>query len=57
MAGRTGRVISPAATSRPRLGYVHNVKGDMFLVHPRKDFWQSGAEGPGFYHQIGADLP
>jgi hypothetical protein len=29
----------------------------MFLVHPRKDFWQSGAEGPGFYHQIGADLP
>ncbi|HKB96402.1 MAG TPA: PDZ domain-containing protein [Rhizomicrobium sp.] len=38
-----------------RLGYVHNVKGEMFLVHPRKDFWQSGAEGPGFYHQIGGE--
>jgi len=38
-----------------RLGYVHNLKGDMFLVHPRKDFWQNGAEGPGFYHQIGGE--
>lgn len=38
-----------------RLGYVHNAKGEMFLVHPRKDFWRSGAEGPGFYHQIGGE--
>jgi len=38
-----------------RLGYVHNMKGDMFLVHPRKDFWLNGAEGPGFYHQIGGE--
>ena len=38
-----------------RLGYVHNIKGDMFLVHPRKDFWLNGAEGPGFYHQIGGE--
>lgn len=38
-----------------RLGYVHNLKGDMFLVHPRKDFWQNGQEGPGFYHQIGGE--
>jgi hypothetical protein len=38
-----------------RLGYVHNIKGDMFLVHPGKDFWQNGAEGPGFYHQIGGE--
>jgi hypothetical protein len=38
-----------------RLGYVHNVKGEMFLVRPRRDFWQSGAEGPGFYHQIGGE--
>jgi hypothetical protein len=36
-----------------RLGYVHNLAGDMFLVNPRRDFWQDGAEGPGFYHQIG----
>jgi hypothetical protein len=55
MAGRAGRVISPAATSVLRLGYVHNIKGDMFLVHPRKDFWQSRTEGPGFYHQIGGE--
>jgi hypothetical protein len=38
-----------------RLGYVHNLKGEMFLVHPRKDFWLNGAEGPGFYHQIGGE--
>jgi hypothetical protein len=38
-----------------RLGYVHNSKGDMFLVHPRRDFWQDGQEGPGFYHQIGGE--
>jgi hypothetical protein len=37
------------------LGYVHNIKGEMFLVRPRRDFWQSGAEGPGFYHQIGGE--
>jgi len=38
-----------------RFGYVHNIKGDMFLVRPRRDYWQSGAEGPGFYHQIGGE--
>jgi hypothetical protein len=37
------------------LGYVHNIKGEMFLVHPRRDFWQDGAGGPGFYHQIGGE--
>jgi len=38
-----------------RFGYVHNMKGDMFLIRPRRDYWQSGAEGPGFYHQIGGE--
>jgi hypothetical protein len=38
-----------------RLGYVHNLKGDMFLVKPSRDYWQNGAEGPGFYHQIGGE--
>jgi hypothetical protein len=38
-----------------RKGYVHNLKGEMFLVNPRRDFWQSGAEGPGFYRQIGGE--
>ena len=37
------------------LGYVHNIKGEMFLVHPVRDFWQDGAQGPGFYHQIGGE--
>lgn len=35
-----------------QLGYVHNIKGEMFLVNPKRDFWQNGAEGPGFYRQI-----
>ena len=38
-----------------RFGYVHNLKGDMFLVRPRRDYWQNGQEGPGFYHQIGGE--
>jgi hypothetical protein len=38
-----------------RRGYVHNRKGQMFLVNPRRDFWQSGAEGPGFYRQTGGE--
>ena len=37
------------------LGYVHNIKGDMFLVRPHRDYWQNGQEGPGFYHQIGGE--
>ena len=38
-----------------RLGFVHNLKGEMFLVRPQRDYWQNGAEGPGFYHQIGGE--
>jgi hypothetical protein len=38
-----------------QLGYVHNAKGEMFLVNPKRDFWQNGAEGPGFYRQIGGE--
>jgi hypothetical protein len=38
-----------------RFGFVHNIKGDMFLVRPRRDYWQDGQEGPGFYHQIGGE--
>jgi len=36
-----------------RLGYVHDSDGGTYLVDPRHDFWQDGAEGPGFYRQIG----
>ncbi len=38
-----------------RKGFVHNIKGEMFLVNPHRDFWQSGAEGPGFYRQMGGE--
>ncbi len=38
-----------------RLGYVHNLKGEMFLVRPQRDYWANGAQGPGFYHQIGGE--
>lgn len=38
-----------------RRGYVHNTKGEMFLVNPRRDFWQNGADGPGFYRQTGGE--
>jgi len=38
-----------------RLGFVHNLKGETFLVRPQRDYWQNGAEGPGFYHQIGGE--
>lgn len=36
-----------------RNGYVHNTKGGMFLVKPKRDLWETGPEGPGFYRQIG----
>ncbi|HVW72569.1 MAG TPA: PDZ domain-containing protein [Rhizomicrobium sp.] len=38
-----------------RYGYVHNDRNQMFLVHPRTDYWQDGPQGPGFYHQIGGE--
>jgi len=36
-----------------RLGYVHAPDGSNYLIKPKSDFWQNGAEGPGYYHQIG----
>lgn len=38
-----------------KLGYVHDAKGQTYLVNPRRDYWISGAEGPGFYHQVGGE--
>ena len=38
-----------------QLGYVHGPEGSNFLVKPKSDFWQNGAEGPGYYHQIGGE--
>jgi hypothetical protein len=44
-----------AYMSTLKLGYVHGLDGMNYLVNPRRDLWQSGAEGPGFYHQIGGE--
>jgi len=38
-----------------RLGFVHARDGEVFLVNPRRDFWLSGQEGPGFYRQVGGE--
>ena len=38
-----------------KLGYAHSPDGSVYLVKPKSDFWQNGAEGPGFYHQIGGE--
>ena len=36
-----------------RLGFVHDADGLNYLINPKRDFWQDGAEGPGYYHQLG----
>ena len=38
-----------------KLGYVHDAKGKTWLINPRRDYWISGSEGPGYYHQIGGE--
>ena len=38
-----------------RLGFVHSRNGDAFLVNPRRDYWLSGSEGPGYYRQLGGE--
>jgi hypothetical protein len=38
-----------------KLGYVHNARGENFLVNPKRDYWTNGAEGPGYYRQVGGE--
>ena len=38
-----------------KLGFVHDREGLNYLVKPKSDFWQNGAEGPGYYHQTGGE--
>ena len=38
-----------------RKGYVHDQKNRVYLVNPRRDLWQNGAQGPGSYHQVKGD--
>ena len=50
------KAISPPQYMKVlRLGYVHGPEGSNCLVKPKSDFWQNGAEGPGYYHQIGGE--
>jgi hypothetical protein len=37
------------------LGYVHDKNNANYLIKPKSDFWQNGADGPGYYHQIGGE--
>jgi hypothetical protein len=38
-----------------KLGYVHDAASRTYLVNPKRDYWIGGAEGPGFYHQVGGE--
>ena len=38
-----------------RLGYVHDPKGRNYLINPKRDLWQNGAQGPGYYHQVSGE--
>ena len=35
-----------------KLGFVHDPKGRNYLINPKRDLWQNGAQGPGYYHQV-----
>jgi hypothetical protein len=47
--------FAAAYLARLRLGYVHAHDGEVFLIDPRRDFWQDGQDGPGFYRQLGGE--
>lgn len=56
IAGKCGEGDFAAAYMNVlRLGYVHGPDGAMWLIKPRTDFWANGADGPGYYHQIGGE--
>jgi len=38
-----------------KLGYVHDARGRTYLVNPKRDYWISGAQGPGYYQQVGGE--
>lgn len=44
--------LAAAYLAALRLGYVHDPKGRNYLINPRRDLWQNGAKGPGYYHQV-----
>jgi len=44
--------LAAAYLARLKLGYVHDPKGRNYLINPKRDLWQNGAKGPGYYHQV-----
>ena len=38
-----------------KLGYVHDAGNRTYLILPKRDYWIGGAQGPGFYHQVGGE--
>ena len=54
LAGRCGAAdLAATMLDKFRLGYVHDADGSVFLINPRRDFWQTGPDGPGYYRQVG----
>jgi len=47
--------LASAYLSSLRLGYVHDPKGRNYLINPKRDLWQNGAQGPGYYHQVSGE--
>jgi hypothetical protein len=38
-----------------KLGFAHDREGVNYLVKPKTDLWQTGADGPGYYRQVGGE--
>ena len=47
--------LASAPMAAFRLGYVHDPKGRNYLINPKRDLWQNGAQGPGYYHQVSGE--
>lgn len=47
--------LAAANLAALKLGYVHDPKGRNYLINPKRDLWQNGALGPGYYHQVSGE--
>jgi hypothetical protein len=47
--------LAAANLTALKLGYVHDPKGRNYLINPKRDLWQNGAQGPGYYHQVNGE--
>ena len=47
--------LASASLAAFKLGYVHDPNGRNYLINPKRDLWQNGAQGPGYYHQVSGE--